>query len=47
MHWQYVIPGYLVVFGGLALYTAMILKRARIVAARIEPDRRRFLDSES
>ena len=47
MHWQYVIPGYLVVFGGLGLYTLMMLRRARVLAQRVEPDSRRFLESES
>ncbi len=25
MHWQYVIPGYLIVFVGLAVYAALLL----------------------
>lgn len=43
MHWQYVIPGYLVVFVGLGAYTGQLLRRARTLAARVEPERRRFL----
>lgn len=44
MHWGYVIVGYLIVFGGLALYIASILTRGKRLAARVPEERRRFLD---
>jgi hypothetical protein len=44
MHWQYVIPGYLIVFVGLALYAALLLSRIRSAAARIPEEKRPFLD---
>lgn len=43
MHWQFVIPGYLIVFGGLALYTGAMLRRARQLADRVPPEKRRFV----
>ena len=44
MHWQYVIPGYLFVFVGLALYTVAVLKRGRTLSRRLPAEKRRFLD---
>lgn len=42
--WGYVIVGYAVVLGGLALYTGWVLRRGRRLARQVEPGRRRFLD---
>ncbi len=44
MHWEFVIPGYLIVFGGIGAYTWTVLSRARSAAARVPEDRRTFLD---
>ncbi len=44
MHWQYVVPGYLFVFGSLALYTVAVLRRGRSLSRRLPPEKRRFLD---
>ncbi len=44
MYWDYVIVGYVVVFGGLGVYAASLLRRGRRLAEQVEPDRRRFLD---
>mgnify|MGYP007025641297 CR=1 FL=1 len=43
MHWEYVIPGYLAVFGSLAIYTVLLLRKARRLAAQVPPEKRRFL----
>jgi hypothetical protein len=44
MYWQYVIPGYAVVFGGLAIYIAIVLRQGRALSKKVPPARRRFLD---
>lgn len=44
MYWEYVIPGYVIVFGTLALYTAWVLRRGRKLSAEVPAERRRFLD---
>ncbi len=44
MHWQYVIPGYLIVFVTLALYAGYLVRRGRQLAARVPAEKRRFLD---
>ena len=44
MGWEFVIPGYLVVFGSLGAYTAWLMRRARTIANRLPEDKRRFLD---
>ncbi|MDA3038534.1 MAG: hypothetical protein O3C27_03215 [Actinomycetota bacterium] len=44
MYWNYVLIGYVVVFGGLGLYAVSLLRRGRNLAEQVEPDRRRFLD---
>ena len=44
MYWEFVIAGYSVVFGGLALYVVFLLRRGRSLAKQVPPDRRRFLD---
>ena len=44
MHWQYVIPGYLIVFGGLAVYIWNMLGRIRSAAEQIPEEKRAFLE---
>lgn len=44
MHWEFVIAGYVITFGGLALYTLSILRRGRRLTRQVPEDRRRFLD---
>jgi hypothetical protein len=42
--WEFTIAGYVVVLGGLALYTGWVLRRGRRLSGQVEPGRRRFLD---
>ncbi|MGB5759209.1 MAG: hypothetical protein WBM50_20015 [Acidimicrobiales bacterium] len=44
MHWGFVIAGYLIVFAGLAVYTASVLFRGRELSKQVPEERRRFLD---
>ncbi len=44
MGWEYVIPGYLIVFGTLAVYTITLLRRGRNLSSQLPPEKRRFLD---
>ncbi len=44
MHWEFVIVGYLIVFGGLGTYAATILRQGRRLSKQVPPERRRFLD---
>ncbi len=44
MHWEFVIPGYLVVFGSLAVYVWLLLSRIRTVADRVPEEKRSFLE---
>ena len=44
MYWEFVIAGYGVVFGGLALYTIALLRQGRALSRKVPPERRRFLD---
>lgn len=44
MHWQYVIPGYAIVLGGLAVYAGSLLRRIRSAAAQLTDEERKFLD---
>ena len=44
MYWEFVIAGYAVVFGGIALYVGLLLRRGRALSKQVPPDRRRFLD---
>ncbi len=41
---QYVIPGYLIVFGTLGLYAIQMLKRGRTLSGQLPEQDRRFLD---
>jgi len=43
MHWEYVIAGYGVTFASLALYTMYVLRRGRMLAAKVPVERRRYL----
>ena len=44
MYWEFVIAGYAVVFGGIACYVGVVLRRGRVLSKQVPPDRRRFLD---
>jgi len=44
MHWQYVIPGYLTVFGSLAAYSYALLRKAKNLAQQVPPEKRRYLE---
>ncbi len=44
MHWEFVIPGYIIVLGGIALYGGLLIRRGRRLAEQLPPERRRFLD---
>jgi hypothetical protein len=44
MHWEFVIPGYLIVFGGLATYAALLLSRIRAAAEQVPVEKRPFLE---
>jgi len=44
MHWEFVIPGYLIVFGSLAIYVTMLLSRIRAMAERVPEEKRSFLE---
>ncbi len=44
MHWEFVIPGYLIVFGSLATYVVLLLGRIRAMAQRVPENKRSFLE---
>lgn len=44
MHWEFVIPGYLIVFVTLAIYTVYVVRKGRALSAQLPPEKRRFLD---
>ncbi|MDH3678520.1 MAG: hypothetical protein OEV40_01095 [Acidimicrobiia bacterium] len=44
MYWEFVIAGYAIVFGGVALYAANVLRQGRALSKKVPPERRRFLD---
>jgi hypothetical protein len=44
MYWNYVIIGYGVVLGGLAIYSGWVVRRGRKLSRQVDPGRRRFLD---
>lgn len=44
MGWEYVIPGYLVVFITLLTYAGFLLRRGRALSRQLPPEKRRFLD---
>ena len=44
MHWEFVIVGYVIVFGGLGAYAALLINRGKQLSKRVPEARRRFLD---
>lgn len=44
MHWEFVVPGYLLVFVSLAVYAVWLVRRGRALAKQLPPEKRRFLD---
>jgi len=44
MHWTFVIAGYAVVLGGIAVYSFWVLARGRDLMSEVPPERQRFLD---
>ncbi|MEZ5375528.1 MAG: hypothetical protein R2733_03390 [Acidimicrobiales bacterium] len=44
MHWEYVIPGYLIVFLSLAAYSLYVVRKGRSLSEQLPPEKRRFLD---
>ncbi len=44
MQWFFVAVGYSTVFGGIAVYTAWLMRRARSLSAKVPEEKRRFLD---
>ncbi len=44
MHWEFVIAGYTIVFGGIAVYVANLFRQGRALSKRVPAERRRFLD---
>lgn len=44
MYWGFVAAGYSIVFLGLGLYSAALIRKGRSLAKRVPPERRRFLD---
>ncbi len=44
MYWEYVVPGYLIVFATLAIYTLYVVRKGRALSQQLPPEKRRFLD---
>jgi len=44
MHWNFVIAGYVIVLGGIGIYSAWLLARGRAMASQVPEERRWFLD---
>ena len=44
MYWEFVAAGYGIVFAGMAVYAAAIIRQGRLLSKRVPPERRRFLD---
>lgn len=44
MHWQYVIPGYIVAAMTLGCFAITTLRRGRALSKRVPEGQRRFLD---
>ena len=44
MYWGFVAAGYGIVFTGLAVYSLAVVRQGRVLAKRVPPERRRFLD---
>lgn len=45
MHWEFVIPGYIVAVVGLGTYVGAILRRGRKLSKQLPDGKRRFLDA--
>ena len=45
MHWEYVIPGYIVVVTTLGTYALATLRRGRKLTEQVPEGKRRFLDA--
>lgn len=44
MYWDFVIVGYVAVFGGIGAYALWLSARARRISSQVPEERRRFLD---
>ncbi len=44
MHWGFVIVGYAVVFGAIAVYAATLVIAGRSLSRKLPNERRRYLD---
>lgn len=42
--WQYVVPGYVIAFGLIGIYSVWVVRRGRKLAAELPDQERRFLD---
>jgi hypothetical protein len=41
--WKYVAAGYVLVLGGLALYTVLVIRKGRQLARQVKPEDRRWM----
>lgn len=41
---SFVVAGYVIVLGGVAVYSAWLMARGRALSAEVPPERQRFLD---
>lgn len=44
MHWDFVIAGYAIVLGGMALYAYSVVQRGKKLSQQVSEERRRYLD---
>lgn len=44
MHWNFVIAGYVIVFGGIGAYASWLLARGKTLSSQVPEERRWFLD---
>jgi len=45
MHWEFVIPGYIVAVVGFGTYAVAVVRRGRTLSKRVPEGKRRFLDA--
>lgn len=45
MHWEFVIPGYIVAVVGLGGYALALVRRGRKLSKQVPDGKRRFLDA--
>lgn len=45
MHWEFVIPGYIVAVAGFGTYAMATLRRGRRLSKQLPEGKRRFLDA--